>query len=436
MNMLLDVAKINAEVKGHQQGQEYTQQELMTMLRGCIKKIPSLQTLEQLSYNATIGTNTYETLTAYLREVITSGDDSEEEKEEEFALSTEQLRPQRGACFKCGSLGHRATDCQAQAKCTKCISVVKSNGYDDSKSHCTNQHEAWLSLKEHNRRTFGKGGRGGKNGRSRGRNGKNSRGDNKTHKSANATTFCAFATSLIEEKESDLQIMATDEIEDHQAGETISVFFDNCGALNGTGRRDILRDLRQVPEQEAARLGLKDIGQHAYYPSEKGDLCLMCLDNEGNEVLEHFVVYVFPKWKDTLLSQQLTEQRTIRLPNGEELRTHQYDSINAQVNRQVLRGEKIQRYQIPLQSVRNTVRLVGRVAHKSEIKDVKATVPLTVKPISAELMQLRLAHPPKKSLELVGSGAMMGQCIIDGTREIPKLQLKEEELRGSMKIRN
>ena len=63
-------------------------------------------------------------------------------------------------------------------------------------------------------------------------------------------------------------------------------------------------------------------------------------------------------------------------------------------------------------------------------------MPLTVKPISAELMQLRLAHPPKKSLELVGSGAMMGQCIIDGTREIPKLQLKEEELRGSMKIRN
>jgi hypothetical protein len=207
MNMLLDVDKINAEVKGHQEGQEFTQQELMTMLRGCIKKIPSLQTIEQLPYNTTIGTNTYETLTAYLSEVITSGDDSEEEREEEYALSTEQARPQKGACFKCGSLSHRATDCPAQAKCTKCISVVKPNGYNDSTSHCTSQHEAWLSLKEHYKRTSGKGGRGGKNGRGGGRNGKNSRGKNNSHKNANATTFNAFATSLIEDAESDLQIV-------------------------------------------------------------------------------------------------------------------------------------------------------------------------------------------------------------------------------------
>ena len=86
MNMLLEVAKINAEIKGHQQGQEFTQTELMTMLRGCIRKIPSLQTIEQLSYNAKIGTNTYENLTAYLREVITSGDDSEEEEKRRIRL--------------------------------------------------------------------------------------------------------------------------------------------------------------------------------------------------------------------------------------------------------------------------------------------------------------------------------------------------------------
>jgi hypothetical protein len=441
MNMLLDVAKINAEIKGHQEGQEFTQQELMTMLRCCIRKIPSLQTIEQLSYSTTIGTNTYDTLTTYLREVITSGDDSEEEKEEEFALSTDQLRPQRGACFKCGSLNHRATDCSIQAKCTKCCSVVKSNGYDDSTSHCTGQHDAWLSLKEYTRQRFGsKGGRGGKNGRGRGRGtGKNSRGDNRTHKNVNATTFNAFATSLISETESDESqnnIMATEELKERQEGEIISLFFDNCGALNGTGRRDILRNLRLVPKHEAARLGLKDIGKNAYYPTEKGDLFLICQDSAGHEVLEQFLVYVFPKWTDTIISQQLTDQRKVRLPNGEELRTHQYDSINVRVNRQELKGGKIRRFQVPLQNTRNTVRLIGRIAQEEEIRDVKATVPLTVKSISAELMQKRLAHPPKKSLELVGSGAMKGQSIKDGMRDIPKLQLKEEEIRGSMMKKN
>ena len=90
----------------------------------------------------------------------------------------------------------------------------------------------------------------------------------------------------------------------------------------------------------------------------------------------------------------------------------------------------IVRFELPFAIVGNTTRLYVRRINVEE-ESVLATLPSSEKSISAEMMNRRLAFPTKETLRLVGSGAMEGQRISDGIRNLPELD--EAKIRGSMK---
>ena len=144
----------------------------------------------------------------------------------------------------------------------------------------------------------------------------------------------AFTTVLVEEDPADIFVVATNNVVNKDY--SIGIFFDNCGGLNGAGDLEMLVNVRPIDEVRQRQMRLEDVGGHTYVPKQEGDLHCMILDADGIEQPHVITLAHYGQWSrnKTIISQVKCETRTITMPNGEMLRTHQYDSINNCINRQ------------------------------------------------------------------------------------------------------
>ena len=426
--LLVKVNKINDEIETLKPGSKVNETDLMNALRGMIKKIPELKNLEQNSYNDAFNMSTYALFSLQLMDVITADDEAADGADDFGALALVE----RTACFKCGSANHKSLDCSQQARCAKCPND-NGTGFDPSTTHATPYHEAWTKFraeKNASYQSYGKGGKGKGKGNGKGR-GKGKGRNKNVHTTTNSnSTFLAFALEQVEYETLTINSLSQQQRDLDYTG---VIFYDNCGGGHGTGRKDILSNCRPIEAWRKKLLGLEDVGGNSYHPDEEGDLLCYILDEDGNERPHSIAMPYYSQWPTNkiIVSVAVAEQQTRKLSDGTEMKTHQYDSINSCINRQDLdKNGNIIRFKLPLTIMSNTTRMIVRFAGVTN--GINATLPTHSKRISASLMQQRLGYPPNDVLRSVGSGAMTGQYIIDGLREVSKLPIVEEKLRGSM----